>query len=265
MIPLRITLRKLREGKELPDLIISEFMKLKRKKITVCIIASACLFPIPVSIMVIANSYNMKNIFAMLVQLGDCFMMPLVLGFLAMILFYMERDNDTLKNMLLISMSPWKILYAKIVVIMVISLLYSAVVVFISCLIGGVVGDILGIGIHFITNLWIGFFMCAALMPVIAFVISGNRNYIITGIVIFLFVFINFIFVMSITELPLWALPFLPIAVIYRFFLPQVAVQVTVYVENIALSAWQFITSMIITVLLSGLIIVGGFRKKYLR
>lgn len=53
------------------DLVIEEFIKLKRKKITICTALAACMFPIPVALIVIANSYDMKNIFAMMVQLGD--------------------------------------------------------------------------------------------------------------------------------------------------------------------------------------------------
>lgn len=102
MIHWWIILKGLQEVKGLVDLVIEEFIKLKRKKITICTALAACMFPIPVALIVIANSYDMKNIFAMMVQLGDCFMMPLMLGMFAMIFFYMEQDFDTMKNMRLI-------------------------------------------------------------------------------------------------------------------------------------------------------------------
>ena len=111
---MKTILKGLPEVKGLLDLVIGEFIKLKRKKITVCTALAACMFPIPVALIVIANSYDMKNIFAMMVQLGDCFMMPLMLGMFAMIFFYMEQDFDTMKNMRLIPVSMGKWLCAKL-------------------------------------------------------------------------------------------------------------------------------------------------------
>ena len=137
------------------DLVIGEFIKLKRKKITICTALAACMFPIPVALIVIANSYDMKNIFAMMVQLGDCFMMPLMLGMFAMIFFYMEQDFDTMKNMRLIPVSMGKWLCAKLIVIALVSVLYSIVSIFASFLIGLAVKDISGIWSNFIIHMLI--------------------------------------------------------------------------------------------------------------
>lgn len=245
------------------NLIIGEFIKLKRKKITICAIAAACLFPIPVAIMVIANSYDMKNIFAMLVQLSDCFMMPLMLGMFAMIFFYMEQDLDTMKNMRLIPVSMWKWLCAKLMVIALVSVIYSIVTIFASFLIGLAVRDISGIWSNFIINILIGMLMCVALLPMIALTINQKNNYIVTGIFIFIFVMFNFIYVLSITRIPVWALPFLPIAAVYRFLLPYIAVEMTIYLEEITLSGLQFVGAMFCTVFISLIFIIYGFRKKY--
>lgn len=251
--------------KGLLNLVIGELTKLKRKKITICTIIAACMFPIPVAIMVIANSYDMKNIFAMLVQLGDCFMMPLMLGMFAMIFFYMEQDLDTMKNMRLIPVPMGKWLCAKLMVIALVSVIYSVVTIFASFLIGLVVGDISGIWSNFIINVLIGILMCAALLPMIALIINQKNNYIVTGILIFIFVMLNFIFIMSITKIPAWALPFLPIAAVYRFLLPYTAVKMTIYLEEITLSGLQFAGAMLCTIFISVIFIIFGFHKKYSR
>lgn len=265
MILWRTILKGLLEVKGLLNLVIGELTKLKRKKITICTIIAACMFPIPVAIMVIANSYDMKNIFAMLVQLGDCFMMPLMLGMFAMIFFYMEQDLDTMKNMRLIPVPMGKWLCAKLMVIALVSVIYSVVTIFASFLIGLVVRDISGIWSNFIINILIGILMCAALLPMIALIINQKNNYIVTGILIFIFIMINFIFIMSITKIPVWALPFLPIAAIYRFLLPYTAVKMTIYLEEIALSGMQFVGAMFCTVFISAIFIILGFHKKYSR
>ena len=247
------------------DLVIGEFIKLKRKKITICTALAACMFPIPVALIVIANSYDMKNIFAMMVQLGDCFMMPLMLGMFAMIFFYMEQDFDTMKNMRLIPVSMGKWLCAKLIVIALVSVLYSIVSIFASFLIGLAVRDISGIWSNFIIHILIGCLMCAALLPIIAVLINQKNNYIVTGILIFIFVIFNFIFIMSITKIPVWALPFLPIAAVYRFLLPYTAVKMTIYLEEIALSGMQFVGTMFCTVFISVIFIIYGFHKNYSR
>lgn len=265
MIHWRIILKGLQEVKGLVDLVIGEFIKLKRKKITICTALAACMFPIPVALIVIANSYDMKNIFAMMVQLGDCFMMPLMLGMFAMIFFYMEQDFDTMKNMRLIPVSMGKWLCAKLIVIALVSVLYSIVSIFASFLIGLAAKDISGIWSNFIIHMLIGFLMCAALLPIIALIINQKNNYIVTGILVFIFVIFNFIFIMSITKIPVWALPFLPIAAVYRFLLPYTAVKMTIYLEEIALSGLQFVGAMFCTVFISVIFIIYGFHKKYSR
>lgn len=244
------------------DLVICELCKLKRKKIVLLMLGAACLFPIPVSMMVIANSYDMKNIFAMLVQLGDCFMMPLALGSLAMILFYTEHDNDTLKNMYLLNISMRRIVLAKFLLLLIASLVYSTVTILMSFLIGLAVGDVSGIGRHFLLNLLIGMLICIALLPVVAFVIGKKSNYVMTGICLFLFVLVNFVFVFTITPLPVWLTPFLPIAAVYRFFLPEVAVVVTVYVENMVVGGAQFAFSMLLAAGISCAMIERNIRKQ---
>lgn len=107
--------------------------------------------------------------------------------------------------------------------------------------------------------------MCAALLPMIALTINQKNNYIVTGIFIFIFVMFNFIYVLSITRIPVWALPFLPIAAVYRFLLPYIAVEMTIYLEEITLSGLQFVGAMLCTVFISLIFIVYGFRKKYSR
>ena len=94
MILWKITLRKLQEVERLVDLMVCEIQKLKRKRNFLFVLGTAVLFPIPIAVLVIVNSYNMKNIFAMLVMLGDGFMLPLALIFFSMIILGEETENE---------------------------------------------------------------------------------------------------------------------------------------------------------------------------
>ena len=83
-------------------LIKCEFWKLKRKHFVSFVVFAALLFPIPFTALVLAGSVGnftgFDAVFGLLVTLGEPVMLPIVLGIVAAMLFFMERDNDTLQN-----------------------------------------------------------------------------------------------------------------------------------------------------------------------
>lgn len=262
MILWKITLRKLQEVERLVDLMVCEIQKLKRKRNFLFVLGTAVLFPIPIAVLVIVNSYNMKNIFAMLVMLGDGFMLPLALIFFSMIILGEETENDTLKNMYLIPISARKIVLAKLITLVLFAVCYSTVSMIVAFGIGMLAGNISGIALDFGMNLLICCMMCFAVLPFVSFVMNRKSNYVIEGISGFLFVTINFVFIGTITPMPVVLAPFLPIASIYRLFLPEVAVVRTVYVDNIAMPINIFLISICITIIFSIVMIERAYRRK---
>ena len=88
-------------------LIKCEFLKLKRKKFIPLIILAAFLFPIPLTYLMITPSMMERytdradafdGLFNMVLGYGIQFLLPCIIGVIAAILFFMERDNDTFKN-----------------------------------------------------------------------------------------------------------------------------------------------------------------------
>ena len=110
-------------------LIKCEFWKLKRKHFVSFVVFAALLFPIPFTALVLAGSVGnftgFDAVFGLLVTLGEPVMLPIVLGIVAAMLFFMERDNDTLKNLHTIPVFPVKIASAKIAVLFILGLIYS--------------------------------------------------------------------------------------------------------------------------------------------
>ncbi len=89
-------------------LIKCEFLKLKRKKFIPLVILSAFLFPIPITLIMVTprmlEKYPSKaelfdGLFNMVMGYGVIFLLPCVIGVIAAMLFFMERDNDTFKNL----------------------------------------------------------------------------------------------------------------------------------------------------------------------
>ena len=102
-------------------LIKCEFMKLKRKKFVSFVVFAALLFPIPFSALILRGNVGDLNAFDSLYDMLFCMaipiMLPCILGIIAAMLFYMERDNSTLKNLMVIPIQKWKIATSKIIVL----------------------------------------------------------------------------------------------------------------------------------------------------
>ena len=123
-------------------LIQCEMQKLKRKHFVSFVVFGALLFPIPFTALVLAGSVGNFNgfeaVFGLLATMGMPIMLPAVLGIIAAMLFFMERDNDTLKNLRTIPISPIKIATAKIAVLYILGLIFAVATV-LSSMVGGLI------------------------------------------------------------------------------------------------------------------------------
>ena len=178
-------------------LIKCEFWKLKRKKFVLFVIFAALLFPIPFTALIInggiGNMDAFEGLYEMLISMGEPVMLPCILGIIAAMLFFMERDNGTLKNLRAVPVPSWKIATAKIAVLFVLGFLYSTMTV-VSAMIGGVITggvitDVAGkLGIAALT----GILYTAAILPVVIAIIFFNRYYIFSIILTFFYTMFNF-------------------------------------------------------------------------
>lgn len=117
------------------DLVRCEFTKLKRRKITLMLIVLSCFFPL---IVVMTTKNGMSGdlsthylkmrfdlSFTMTQGYGLVFLAPCLIGMLATILFFMERDNDTFKNIKTVPVTITKMILAKICVLFIYGTLFS--------------------------------------------------------------------------------------------------------------------------------------------
>ena len=105
-------------------LVQCEFAKLKRKKIIPLVFLSAFLFPIPITFLMATprtlEKYPNKSVlfdglFNMVMGYGVIFLLPCIIGVIAAMLFFMERDNDTFKNLRTIPVTSTQMIMAKII------------------------------------------------------------------------------------------------------------------------------------------------------
>ena len=104
-------------------LVKCEFWKLKRKKFITLIILASFMFPIPLTFLMttpaIMERYVNKadafdGLYNMVLGYGIQFLLPCIIGVIAAILFFMERDNDTFKNLHTIPITSTKMIFVKI-------------------------------------------------------------------------------------------------------------------------------------------------------
>ena len=105
-------------------LVQCEFAKLKRKKIIPLVFLSAFLFPIPITFLMatprMLEKYPNKSVlfdglFNMVMGYGVIFLLPCIIGVIAAMLFFMERDNDTFKNLRTIPVTSTQMIMARVV------------------------------------------------------------------------------------------------------------------------------------------------------
>ncbi len=168
-------------------LIICEFTKLKRKKMMLLIMLSAFIFPVPVTVMM--TTPQMAGRFDSEVQIFNaCFqfimgygvelLLPCVIGVVAAMLFFMERDNDTFKNLRTIPVTSSQMILAKIVVLFVIGTLFSLFSAFAAILCGALISEVNGVAYKLLVAWKMGIFITAGTLPLIVLVVFFSKTYI---------------------------------------------------------------------------------------
>ena len=196
------------------NLIAGEFAKLKRKKIVPFIILLSLLFPLIVvytSKMGMGNDTSVEFLkgrfdlsYTMMLGYGLVFLEPCLLGILASILFFMERDNDTFKNLCVIPVTTSRLIAAKLFVVLIYGLFYTIcntvfMIFFTWVLKAGIIYDV---GFKLVFSLVFGIGITIATLPVIVFIIYFNKSYLISTLLSFFYAILNWS-VLSLVEVNL--------------------------------------------------------------
>lgn len=174
------------------NLLLSEFKKFKRKRIFLIGVLASFIFPLFNAVLLsdsnfasIQSGVREDNAFLLL--------MPLLI-ILAADLFFVEQDNDTLKNLLCIPVSKKQLVVVKLLVLLIFSIVFQ--------LMGFVVGTVIAIFQSLPINDFIfqfsltastGVLMWVAALPCIVLVIWFNKSYILSVIVVFFYTLLNYV------------------------------------------------------------------------
>lgn len=172
-------------------------MKLKRKKFVSFVVFAALLFPIPFSALILRGNVGDLNAFDSLYDMLFCMaipiMLPCILGIIAAMLFYMERDNSTLKNLMVIPIQKWKIATSKIIVLYFIGLLFACITL-LSSMIGGLIAgaDLGNIGNKITVAAVTAILYTTGTLPIVIAIVKLDRSYIFAIILTFFYTVFGF-------------------------------------------------------------------------
>lgn len=178
-------------------LIKCEFWKLKRKNFIILIVLAALLFPIPFTALILKGKMggidSFNRLYEMLLIIETPVMLPCILGTIAAILFFMERDHGTLKNLRAIPIPAWKIASAKIVTLYIIGLLYALTTLF-SSVMGGLISgsDLENIWSKIVVTMITALLYTTSILPAVIAIVWFNRSYIFSLILIFFYTMFGF-------------------------------------------------------------------------
>ncbi len=162
-------------------LILCEFQKLKRRHFLLLAALAACLFPFPVTILVkgsetIDGSFD-TILFMLMTWISVPLMVPALAGITASMLFNMERDNGTLKNLYAIPISWRHLAGAKIAVIFTLSVIFTMTTYLAALIAAALTGaSVTGIAAKLCASFLVGIFYASITLPAVFFVIWFNRN-----------------------------------------------------------------------------------------
>ncbi|HGT1497230.1 TPA: ABC transporter permease [Clostridioides difficile] len=106
--------------------------------------------------------------------------------------FFIERDNDVLKNLATVPVQKGKLALAKLAVLLFISLFYSVAGLGATIIGGFIVGIVEGVAVKLGMSIAFGIMFFVTVLPVVVLIVYFNRSYIFSIILSFVYAIFNF-------------------------------------------------------------------------
>lgn len=178
-----------------------ELYKLKRKHLLSALVLLGLALPLLLALYewpaqlgmaAVTETYKASRLdyfFVCLCAYGCMLLMPCLMGVLAVYLFFLERDNDTFKNLRVVPVTSAQLIFAKLSTMLLLELAFMLV------LYGGLIFffTVLGIGNPAHAGRYLGFTLCNGLLafanslPVVVLVVYCNRSNLISLLLSFFF------------------------------------------------------------------------------
>lgn len=182
-------------------------------------ILAAFLFPVPLTFLMTTPAIMARytdeadvfdGLFNMVLGYGIQFLLPCVIGVLAAMLFFMERDNDTFKNLRTIPVTSTQMVLAKLLVLFIFGIVFCVASTAATILCGLVSLEVYGIGYKLLLAVETGLFITAGTLPLIVVIVFFSRTYIFSILLCVFYSVLNMSATALFDALPktiLWLLP----------------------------------------------------------
>lgn len=200
-------------------LVSCELAKLKRKKFIPLVILSAFMFPPPLALMMltprIAARYDTKtevfdDFYQFVLGYGVELLLPCVIGVIAAMLFFMERDNDTFKNLRTIPVTSTQMIFAKIIVLFLFGLAFCLATAAAAIVCGSLIAEVGGLGYKLWAAAELGVFITAGTLPLVVLVVFFSKTYIFSVLLCIFYSVLSLTAECCITSIPklvCWLMP----------------------------------------------------------
>lgn len=185
------------EVRELLKLVCCEFLKLRRKPLFFASALLSVLLPLGFSFLpsdATTSAEAVQDMMSCLFQLSAYLLLIPAVIVLASNLLFEEQDNDTLKNLLTVPVDKAKLAVAKMLVLLIFSILFMAAGGLFSLAIVLFQGwKPAGFWPLFFVGIGESLIMWAGALPCILLVVAFNQSYIVSVIITFFYTITNYI------------------------------------------------------------------------
>lgn len=201
-------------------LVRCELWKLKRRKFILLVVLSAFLFPVPITYIMTTPAMTARypdkidcydGLFNFVLGYSVQLLLPCIVGVVAAILFFMERDNETFKSLRTIPVTSTQMVLAKVIVLFLFSILFCVASAVITAICGYLV---LGVAEKVVFELLmavsLGCMITAGTLPLITLVVFFSKTYIFSVLLCIFYTVINMYVTFLFDVLPklvLWLMP----------------------------------------------------------
>ena len=118
------------------------------------------------------------GLFNMVMGYGVIFLLPCIIGVIAAMLFFMERDNDTFKNLRTIPVTSTQMIMAKIIVLFIFGVIFCLASMLATIVCGSFSMEVHGLTYKLLVAVELGIFITAGTLPIIVLVVFFSKTYI---------------------------------------------------------------------------------------
>lgn len=167
------------------SLIGCELYKLRRRRLFTLLALAALLFPVPLAAIVCAPRFaaeydGPQRLFDAYYTfvMGDSLtlLLPCMLGAVAAMLFFMERDNDTFKSLRAIPVTATQMILAKVAVLFLAGVAFALASTLAAVLCGAATGGVNGVPRKLLLSAQMGAMIAAGALPLVVLIVFFSRT-----------------------------------------------------------------------------------------